>query len=572
MNILKSNHKTQNRIACLLGIGKIQLWLFLISLGITTTIFAQTTQSNFINYQGVASNAEGDVLANETITVGIALKYGLDVDASYAEDHTVLTDANGVFSLKIGDGMATLDTYENYQWYPEIASFLTVSINGSEIGTTELLAVPFALSSGDSQWFVNGNDEIQNKSNKTVKTRRDLIVDGSIALEFGQAVDEISIDGTLSDNSDQAIPTERAVKAYVDNNTSNINQIDDLSDGKSDLTSLYLGNNAGLSNVGDENRNVGIGVKALQRNTSGKDNTAIGFEALISNTTGDRNTALGFQSLANNETGNTNTGIGFQALISNTSASNNTATGSSALAFNTTGSANTGYGASALLLNTSGFQNTAVGTLALQNNIQGAQNTAVGLSALINNETGNRNTAVGRQSLQNATGSFNVAVGNDALNDVTTGSNNIGIGADAQVPSATASHQVRVGNNQITYAGVQVAWTITSDAAWKDDIQPLPYGLNMVTQLKPVDYLRINNEDETREIGFIAQDVEVLFNKLGYKNTGMLTRDDDGRLSLRYNDFIPIITKAVQELNDKTVALEHMNDQLLKRIIALEEK
>ena len=376
----------------------------------------------------------------------------------------------------------------------------------------------------------------------------------------------------MADDSDQAVPTEKAVKAYVDNNTSNVNQVNDLSDGKSDATSLYLGNNAGFSNMGDENRNVGIGIKVLQSNTSGKDNVANGFEALVSNTTGGRNSAVGFQSLFSNDTGNTNTGVGFQALASNTSASNNTATGSSVLAFNTTGSANTGYGASALLLNTSGFQNTAVGTLALQNNIQGAQNTAVGLSALNNNETGNRNTAVGRQSLQNATGSFNVAVGNDALNDLTTGSNNIGIGADAQVPDATANNQVQIGNTQITFAGVQVAWTITSDAAWKDDIQPLPYGLEMVAQLKPVDYLRKNNKTNTREIGFIAQDVELLLHKLGYKDAGMLTRDDAGRLSLRYNDFIPIITKAVQELNDKTVALEHMNDQLLKRIIALEEK
>ena len=160
MNILKSNHKTQNRIACLLGIGKIQLLLLLFSLGITTTVFAQTMQPNFINYQGVASNAEGDVLANETITVGISLKYGMEVEANYAENHTILTDANGVFSLKIGNGTATVSTYEGHQWGFGIASFMTVSINGDEIGTTELLAVPFALSSGDSQWFANGDDEI----------------------------------------------------------------------------------------------------------------------------------------------------------------------------------------------------------------------------------------------------------------------------------------------------------------------------------------------------------------------------------------------------------------------------
>ena len=93
----------------------------------------------------------------------------------------------------------------------------------------------------------------------------------------------------------------------------------------------------------------------------------------------------------------------------------------------------------------------------------------------------------------------------------------------------------------------------------------------MVSQLKPVDYVRKNNESKTREIGFIAQDVEVLLNKLGYVNSGMLTTADNGRLSLRYNDFIPVLTKAVQELNDKTTALERMNNELLVRIEALEK-
>jgi Holliday junction resolvasome RuvABC endonuclease subunit len=81
-----------------------------------------------------------------------------------------------------------------------------------------------------------------------------------------------------------------------------------------------------------------------------------------------------------------------------------------------------------------------------------------------------------------------------------------------------------------------------------------------------------NNETNTREIGFIAQDVEVLLNKLGYTHSGMLTTADDGRLSLRYNDFIPVLTKAMQELHDKTTALEKINTELLARIKKLESK
>jgi len=51
------------------------LILFL-SIGMYTTIFSQTQQSNFINYQGVASDVAGAVMTDKSITVGIALKRG----------------------------------------------------------------------------------------------------------------------------------------------------------------------------------------------------------------------------------------------------------------------------------------------------------------------------------------------------------------------------------------------------------------------------------------------------------------------------------------------------------------
>ena len=40
---------------------------------------------------------------------------------------------------------------------------------------------------------------------------------GSIGAQLGAAIDEFSTDGTLSQNSDEKVPTQRAVKTYVDN-------------------------------------------------------------------------------------------------------------------------------------------------------------------------------------------------------------------------------------------------------------------------------------------------------------------------------------------------------------------
>ena len=42
---------------------------------------------------------------------------------------------------------------------------------------------------------------------------------GSIGAQIGETINEFSTDGTLSGNSDIAVPTEQAVKTYVDTNS-----------------------------------------------------------------------------------------------------------------------------------------------------------------------------------------------------------------------------------------------------------------------------------------------------------------------------------------------------------------
>lgn len=127
--------------------NSIVLLLALLCSGAT---FAQSTQKKFINYQGVARNAENQLMANESMTIGVALKFGASNAATvYEEIHTVTTDANGVFSLKIGNGASIIGDYDTLNWGQE-AVYLSTSFNGKIIGTTEMMAVPYALSSGDA--------------------------------------------------------------------------------------------------------------------------------------------------------------------------------------------------------------------------------------------------------------------------------------------------------------------------------------------------------------------------------------------------------------------------------------
>ncbi len=197
------------------------LLLFSLSLS-CLVVYSQEIQKNFINYQGVARDAEGEVMADETINIQIAIKFGApDIPASYIENHEVETDQNGVFRLLIGNGTQVTGDYGDLSW-GGIASYLTISLNGTELGTSEIMAVPYAITSGDNRWYANENN-IRNLNGGNVGIGRNpeakLDVDGDFRIEDGPAVSEISTDGNLSGNSDSAIPTERAIKTYVDNAT-----------------------------------------------------------------------------------------------------------------------------------------------------------------------------------------------------------------------------------------------------------------------------------------------------------------------------------------------------------------
>ncbi len=278
------------------------------------------------------------------------------------------------------------------------------------------------------------------------------------------------------------------------------------------------------------NNNSAFGKDALFSNTTGEENSAVGSDALRSNINGHRNTSVGYQSLLNNTSADNNSAFAYFALRNNTTGANNSAFGVRSLHANTDGSSNCAFGSSALLQNTSGDYNCAFGSPSSLSNTSGAFNVAVGYLALRNNSYGNDNCAIGASALI-----------------LSTGSNNIGIGSDAQVGNAGLSNQVRVGNTSINSAAIQVPWSTSSDLHWKEKVRDLTYGLNLISKLRPVDYLRKNSPKKGREVGFIAQELVKVLQEVGFDNQGFLTQTDQGYYEVRYNDFIPIAIKGIQE-------------------------
>jgi hypothetical protein len=140
-----------------------------------------------------------------------------------------------------------------------------------------------------------------------------------------------------------------------------------------------------------------------------------------------------------------NVGIGVEALRRNTTGSSNIAIGTTSLVFNTTGVSNIAIGCDAGRANTTGSGNVFIGTCAGRNGGNVGRSVAVGEFSQRSAVAGQCNTSVGWSSLENAAGSFNTALGTCAGSLITTGCNNVAIGFGSQVAFGNQNNQLAIG-------------------------------------------------------------------------------------------------------------------------------
>jgi trimeric autotransporter adhesin len=174
-------------------------------------------------------------------------------------------------------------------------------------------------------------------------------------------------------------------------------QIEVLNTGRS----VFLGQEAGYLDDGNNRYNVGIGTRVMQQGgtaaTATTGITSIGNNSSQSTTnTASYNTVAGNFAMGSfTNGGNFNTALGETALLSHTDGSYNTALGAQALLYNTTGNYNVGIGYNSLNQNTSGSENTVIGRSAVAGNTTGNYNIGIGTSALNNNTTASNNMFIG---------------------------------------------------------------------------------------------------------------------------------------------------------------------------------
>lgn len=402
--------------------------------------------------------------------------------------------------------------------------------------------------------------------------------------------------------------------------------------GTGSLNSLVSGNEDGADKA--EN-NVALGFNSLNRLTQGKNNVAIGalaganmtspkfntfvgYEAGRGTTLGTENTAVGSQAGANLVTGSNNTFIGTNAGRGATMGAQNVAIGYNALASLTTGSDNVAIGYNALGLLKTGSKNTAIGYNACSNVTTGSKKTCIGYnSGPKENSTGERFLNATEDDVQRTyIGGTPNHYGGDAVLEIhNVGGTNGYLGEPKVAPSvrsntttvingnlivrgraffttgstlrsyhyyevsgSNADHMFGVesaggviSSNQTSYTDWDTYGTerspdiISSDRRLKNIGSQSLAGLKEISKLNVYNYIYKNDAKKLPQIGVIAQDLRKVF-------PNSVLKDQDGYLSIKWDEMFFASINAIKELDKKIVALVKRTTVVESQIAQLENE
>ncbi len=244
-------------------------------------------------------------------------------------------------------------------------------------------------------------------------------------------------------------------------------------------------------------------------------------------------------------------------------------------------------GDNAGISNTMGIRNVAIGADALPANTTGVENIAIGVGALSNNNDGNGNIGIGNSAGSVTTsGTDNTAIGRDSGPSANWMSNTIAIGPFSQ---ATAYGQAVIGNTSTSSIGGYANWSNLSDKRFKYNVKDNVPGLEFIDKLRPVtykvDYEKLNgflnvklpkeymSNGDAIHSGFLAQDVVIAANEIGYDFSGVNVPEDENlsHYSVKYAEFVVPMVKSIQELNGNIKELEGRLEELERKNAMLME-
>lgn len=325
-----------------------------------------------MNFQGVARNGNGIILASQPIAVRLSILQGsVTGNVLYQEMKTVTTNAQGIFNIVIGDvtgAISTVGSYKTIPWnspphFIRLEMDPSAGSNFSTLGTTQLQYVAYAqFANGVAAENIvglvpvarggTGASTLQelkqslemNNVNNTTDLNKPISTATQTALNAKlSSTDTISLSDRINDKLNITDSTLSFVTPTQLNTT--IQKLDTSHIYTAIATKASLFNPNFLSDIkvngltvgrgnGNVSNNIAIGSYALNSDSSlaGENNIGIGSQTLRYNNGGSNNIAIGKSALYSNGNSSKITAIGYHADVLNTTLniSNSTALGFSA--------------------------------------------------------------------------------------------------------------------------------------------------------------------------------------------------------------------------------------------------
>ncbi len=163
--------------------------LIILCFSITFSILAQSVPQG-MNYQAVAREHSGKVMADQDITLKVTLMSRntkeIDIE-TYSEVHQVRTNKLGLFTVTIGQGEADFGIFSEVPWssqdiWMELAIDTDGGSNFEVLSNTKLLTVPFAFHAATASEVVGEENSVESRSrvNKNWLTKGNANTDASI--------------------------------------------------------------------------------------------------------------------------------------------------------------------------------------------------------------------------------------------------------------------------------------------------------------------------------------------------------------------------------------------------------
>jgi uncharacterized protein (TIGR02145 family) len=171
---------------------------------LSLNLMAQAPQK--MSYQAVIRNSSDALVANQQIGMKVSILKDSENSVSvYSETHTTTTNQNGLVAIAIGGGNVLSGDFSKINWgsgvyFVKTETDIKGGTNYSVTGTSQLLSVPYALSTNSSN---NGIQRVSDLGDSLILTDGKAIIIPSISTwnnqkSFGVSdVDLTDVDGNI---------------------------------------------------------------------------------------------------------------------------------------------------------------------------------------------------------------------------------------------------------------------------------------------------------------------------------------------------------------------------------------